>query len=171
MLLQQNHLNLLFIFTISSALLFGCASDSKQQNASKPTDVSPATELKTPTKEILVFEGDSSRSYIPLGSIEYKVEGIGYGNTFDVPMEAQKQLKDGLKKVAYTKYGDKVDAIINVKMGKQIAGGYGGALIASFGAKNTMASAEGIAVSYNPSEVKASEKEPVVSPNKKRKAK
>jgi len=82
--------------------------------------------------------------------VEYKHDkGVAYGSTLDLSMEAQKIVKDGLKSVAFTKYGEKVDAIINVKTGKEVAGGFFGTVGAGWGAKNTMISGNGIAVSYN----------------------
>ncbi len=163
----------LSLVALSIALFSGCASDQPKSNASASTSTqaSQTPALKTPTKEILIFEGDSNRAYVPLGSIEYKLDhGIEYGNTLDVPMEAQKELKEGLKKVAYSQYGEKVDAIINVKMGKQIAGGLGGTFIAGFGAHNTMASSTGVAVSYQtePEVTKPALEIPVAKPAKKR---
>jgi len=108
-----------------------------------------AIKLETTSKEILFFEGDTSRAYTVLGDVEYRHDkGVVYGNTLDLSMEAQKLVKDGLKSVAFTKYGEKVDALINVKMGKKIAGGYFGMYGAGVGAKNTVISGSGVAVSY-----------------------
>ena len=111
-----------FYSVVMAAFLFllaGCES----------TPSAPSVELKTPTKEILIFEGDTNRAYTVLGAVEYQLDkGIAYGSTLDVPMEAQGLLKEGLKKTAFTKYGERVDAIINVKMGKEVSGGFFGSL-------------------------------------------
>jgi len=100
-------------------------------------------------KEILFFDGDTSRAYTVLGSVEYEHDkSVHYGNTLDLSMEAQKLVKDGLKSVAFTKFGDQVDAIINVRMSKRMAGGVFGGMTSVYGAKTTIISGSGVAVSY-----------------------
>lgn len=127
--------------TVSILFLVGCGTTPQATEQKVP--------LATPTKEIMIFEGDTSRAYTLLGDVDYKHDkGGSYGSTLDLSMEAQKIVKDGLKSVAFTKYGEKVDAIINVKMGKAVAGGYFGSLGAGFGAKNTFVSGTGVAVAY-----------------------
>lgn len=135
---------------VSLQILIGCQSSSP--NASPQAPEQKVT-LKTPTKEILIFEGDTSRAYTVLGEVEYKHDkGDVYGSTLELSIEAQKVVKDGLKSVAFTKYGDKADAIISVKMGKETAGGYFGNFGSAFGAKNTFVSGTGVAVSYKGTE-------------------
>ena len=125
---------------LALALLTGCASSKPSQDTSH---------LLTPTKEILVFETDSSRPYEPIGPVDFTLpHGVAYGSTLDAPPEAKREVKDWLKKVAFTKYGDSVDAIVSVTFSKQVKGGIIGTVGAGFGAKNTEVSAEGIAVRF-----------------------
>ena len=134
-------LGLAVISTLSSSLLMGCQTSQVQPER--------AVTLKAPPKDIVIFEGDTSRPYVVLGDVEYTHDqGVAFGFTLEPTMEAQKLVKDGLRSVAFTKYGDKVDAIIHVKMGKDVAGGFFGAVGSGFGAKNTMVSGQGLAVSY-----------------------
>ncbi len=119
------------------------------QNATSQSADNAKSSAPPLTKDILLFESDASRPYVVLGNVEYRHDkGVAYGSTLDLSIEAQKLVEEGLKRVALSTYGDKVDAIINVKTGKNIAGGYFGTMGAGFGAKNTIVGGTGIAVSF-----------------------
>jgi len=135
-------------------IITGCGTtDSTKTNAQLAEE---NTALKTPTKTILTFEGDASRAYTVLGEVEYKHDKgfSGYGAGDSADLAVQKTIKDGLKRVAFTKYGEKVDAIINVKVGMAIPGGFLGTFGTAFGAPNVFHSGVGVAVSYSTSESK-----------------
>lgn len=157
-MLRKSYLSGLALIGISSAfLLLGCTSNPPNQ----------VDNLKTPTKEILIFEGDASHAYVVLGTVEYTLEGT---SIYDNHTDTSKAAREGLKKAAFTKYGEKVDAIINTKSSIGRSGGWGGAFIAAYGAKNGDVNIEGVAVSYNKigTEEKSTEQP---STNKKKKKK
>ena len=62
--------------------------------------------------------------------------------------EAADAAKDLLRKVAFTKYGDRVDAIINFKASGSVSGGFFGALAGTYGASTGVVRTEGIAVAF-----------------------
>ena len=109
--------------------------------------------LKTPTREILITDGDLNKPYDILGEVEYTLTGKSIYSTMTSlsggsSPEAMKEVKDMLRKVAFTKFGEKVDAIINAKTSGGYEGGYFGAVGGSFGARTGTVSAHGIAVSF-----------------------
>lgn len=126
----------------ASLILVNCGGN---KNA-KPVSASDVS-LKTPTKEILVTEGDLNKKYTILGPIDYtpKEGSSVYADQF----EANKQAKELLKKAAFTKYGEKVDAIINTHIDASMKGGFWGAVGAGYGAKTMARSIEGVAVSFD----------------------
>jgi hypothetical protein len=136
-------LKALMLCIVSLAGVAGCKSKVD------PAQEAAYAALPMPTKEILIFEGDTSRAYEPLGEVDVILpHGVAYGSTLDVPPDAQKELKDLLKRVAFSKYGARVDAIVSVKMTKQIEGGLFGTMGAGFGAKNSKVGASGVAVAF-----------------------
>lgn len=130
-------------------LLCLAACSHNQQKPSENTAKSIDSELKTPPKDILVTEGDINKKYTILGQVEYlPKEGKSiYANN----SEASKQIKEMLKKVAYSKYGDKVDAIINARVHQSMKGGFWGSVGAAYGAHTMKFEGEGLAVSFNES--------------------
>ena len=116
------------------------------------TEAPPATNeasLKTPTKDILVTSGDFTRPYDILGEVECTLTGkdvtvaVASG-----PPQDTKDIKDLLRKVAFTKYGERVDAIINTKTVGGVQGGVWALMGAQFGAKTGTVTANGIAVHF-----------------------
>jgi hypothetical protein len=140
--------NVVRIFPIFLILLT-IISCNGSKNA-KPETTTPVTSsdanLREPTKEILVTEGDVSKKYTILGEVEYKSDKGS--SVYSNQIEARKQAKEGLKKAAFGKYGDKVDAIINAKVEAGMQGGFWGAVGAAYGARSVAIQAEGLAVSY-----------------------
>jgi len=136
---------------------FGCSSaekaPSETNEVSQTTDEAPqATDdalLKTPTKDILVTSGDFTKPYDILGEVECTLTG----KTVTVavsggPPAATKEIKNLLRKVAFTKYGEQVDAIINTKTIGGVQGGIWGMIGGGYGAKTGTLSAHGIAVHF-----------------------
>jgi hypothetical protein len=147
---------------------FGSACST--QTAKPPAPA--AEELKTPTKDILLTTGDLNKQYDILGSVEatltgqsmYATENTGGGGASPEVVQA---VKDLLKKVAYAKYGERVDAIINFKAEGGTEGGFGGMFVGQFGAKTGIVHAEGIAVSFK-KEAEAPSPAPANSTTKKK---
>lgn len=161
----------MFFVFLTSLILIGCSNIT----AVKPDPVPAASEtsLRTPTKEILVTEGDFNKKYTILGQVDYTLEGVtgAVTGTEKSSSENEKQTKELLKKVAFTKYGDKVDAIINTKVQHYLKGGRWGVYGPMLGAQNAVFIAEGIAVSFEnkQAETAAESKEsvePKASPSK-----
>ncbi len=126
---------------------YGCGA----QKAPPATDEAA---LKTPTKEILVTDGDLNKPYDILGEVECTLTGKSIYSTMTSMSggsspEATKEVKDMLRKVGFTKYGEMVDAIINAKTSGGYEGGFWGALGGAYGAKTGTVSASGIAVSFH----------------------
>jgi|CXWL01.1.fsa_nt_gi hypothetical protein len=110
--------------------------------------------LKTPTREILVTDGDLNKPYDILGEVECTLTGKSMYSTMTsmsggASPEATKEVKDMLRKIAFTKFGEKVDAIINAKTSGGYEGGFWGAMGGAYGAKTGTVSAQGIAVSFH----------------------
>ena len=136
---------------------FGCSSAEKAPPAtnevSQATDEpQPATNtapLKTPTKHILVTSGDFTKPYDILGEVGCTL--TGQDATVAVaggPPQATKDIKDLLRKVAFTKYGEQVDAIINTRTTGGVQGGVWALVGSQFGAKTGTVTANGIAVHF-----------------------
>jgi hypothetical protein len=101
----------------------------------------------------LVTDGDLNKPYEILGSVEYKLTGQSLYSTQtsldgSPASEVAKEAKEMLRRVAYTKYGDRVDAIINTKVVGGYEGGFAGAFAGVYGGKTGVVQAEGIAVSF-----------------------
>lgn len=118
-------------------LVTGCGTTSPP--------VTPAAELPAPRKTVLVLPGDASQNYEILGEVTAVLDGQGVYN-FNA---SQDLAREHLKRVAYQKYGERLDAIINYRQVAAIGGGsYFGQIASSFGAKNTSIEAKGVAVRY-----------------------
>ena len=135
-------------------LLAGCASSgSKAGGATQAPAAAPApapaavviAELPAPKKTILVFDADTNQAYEILGEVETTLTNQRlYAHT-----ASQDQVREHLKRVAYAKYGDRLDAIISYRAATTIGGGgYWGAIGAVYGARNTDVRATGVAVRY-----------------------
>lgn len=142
---------------IRGSILFivaGCASNSGPQTTTAPTATpaaaatTPAAELPAPSKPILVFDADTNRPYEILGDVEatqvdqriYNYEG------------SRDQARELLKRVAYAKFGDRLDAIINYRVATVVGGGgFWGAVGAAYGARNSDVKASGVAVRFKSS--------------------
>ncbi len=166
--MKINTVRYLSVF-FASLVLINCGGGNK---AAKPTPVVSDADasLRTPTKEILVTDGDINKKYTILGQVDYTPkEG---SSVYSDQIEAKKHAKELLKKVAFTKYGDKVDAIINTKTLDSLKGGFWGAVGAGYGARSVATSVEGIAVSFDEPQSEATvTEEPVTKPTVKSKRK
>jgi len=78
--------------------------------AAQPTIPDPAT-LKAPTKEIIVTEGHLDVPHQVLGSVEATLGGL---QESDLP-RAVDAAKQHLRNAAYTKYGERLDAVMDVR--------------------------------------------------------
>jgi len=142
---------------------FGCSSAEKAPPATNDApeainEAPPATKapqatdeasLKTPTKHILVTSGDFTKPYDILGEVECTL--TGQDATVAVaggPPQATKDIKNLLRKVAFTKYGEQVDAIINTKTTGGVQGGVWALMASQFGARTGTVTANGIAVHF-----------------------
>lgn len=152
---MRNNANLTIstlLFIVFASLNTGCGNtQSVKQNAESSTTTE--AELATPTKEILVTEGDLNKQYDILGNVEYLLEGKSIYSTMNslnggTDPKTSKEVKEMLQRVAFTKYGDKVDAIINTKITGGNSGGFWGALTGAYGARTGVVQADGIAVSF-----------------------
>ncbi|NOS89540.1 MAG: hypothetical protein HOP34_13550 [Methylococcaceae bacterium] len=135
---------IIFVLFVS-LLVINCGGNK----AAKPKSQQQAAEdasLLTPTKEILVTAGDINKKYTILGKVDYTMKGH---SIYSDQIEANKQAEETLKKVAFTKYGDKVDAIINTQVMASMKGGFWGAVGAGYGARSMASSVQGIAVSFD----------------------
>ena len=129
---------------------FGCSSVEKvpPETNDAPQATNEAS-LKTPTKHILVTSGDFTKPYDILGEVECTLTG----QTVTVavsggPPAATKDIKDLLRKVAFTKYGEQVDAIINTKTTGGVQGGVWAMMGSFYGARTGTLTANGIAVHF-----------------------
>ncbi len=157
-------MNKMLVVLLCTLLLIACGNNNTKPNTvavdsglSSPTKDVNESSLPTPTKDILVIEGDLNKEYTILGQVEAvpnKGKSI-YSNQID----ANNQAKEFLKKAAFAKYGEKVDAIINYRVLRSIKGGFWGAFVTAYGATNLATQAEGIAVSFKDNEKEVSSTE------------
>lgn len=130
------------------AIVSGCASNKPAQSNAVPSSQATAAELPAPKKTILMFDADASQPYEVLGEVEatltdqrvYNYEG------------SRDQVREHLKRVAYAKYGDGLDAIINYRVATVVGGGgFWGTVGAAYGARNTDVKSTGVAVRFKSS--------------------
>lgn len=124
------------LFGIAFLTISGCAA----QNATQGTDLAS---LKTPTKQVLVTDGDLNKPYDILGEVDCTLDGKSVYAQTD-----KKEINVALNKVAFSKYGNKVDAIINTTTVTGTNGGFFGALAGGYGAPTGSVSAHGVAVHF-----------------------
>lgn len=142
-------LRVLLIAAAMVGLLAGCASkgagQSSQSSGATPAAAAVVPELPAPKKAILIFEADSNRAYEILGEVDATVIEQGVYNYEG----AKDQAREHLKRVAYAKYGDRLDAIISYREVTTVGGGgFWGVMVAAYGAKNTDVKAKGVAIHF-----------------------
>jgi len=125
------------------------ATNELQQATDEAPQATNEASLKTPTKNILVTSGDFTKPYDILGEVECTLTGqdVTVAVAGGAP-QVTKDVKDLLRKVAFTKYGEQVDAIINTKTAGGVQGGVWALMGAQFGAKTGTVTANGIAVHF-----------------------
>lgn len=128
-----------------------CSGCGTTENVKSPT--TNDTALLVPTKDILVTDGDLNKPYDILGPVEYTLEGKSIYSTMTslsggTDPETTREAKEMLQRVAFTKYGDKVDAIINTKISGGYSGGFWGGIGGAYGARTGVVQAGGIAISF-----------------------
>lgn len=130
----------LLVVTAISVLAFlsGCAVEQ----VAKETNMD---ELKTPIKHILISSGDLNKPYDILGGVNCTLNGKSLYRTEQV---AAREIDDALRKVAFSLYGDNVDAIINAHHTSSVNGGFWGTMAGAYGAPTGTISASGIAVHF-----------------------
>ena len=106
--------------------------------ASRPTIPNPST-LKTPTKDIVITERHLDVPHEVLGPVEATLGGL---RESDLPRSGD-AAKQHLRNTAYTKYGERLDAVMDVKT-SPVAGGW-------FGANRGLRAA-GIAIALPPAD-------------------
>ena len=112
-----------------------------------PTIPDPST-LKAPTKEILITEGHLNTPHEVLGPVEATLGGL---HNADLP-GAVDAAKQHLRNTAYTKYGERLDAIIDVRTTTVTTGGAFGDNTGRF-ARTRGLRAEGVAISFPPAAI------------------
>ncbi|MHB9101093.1 MAG: peptidoglycan-binding domain-containing protein [Sulfuricella sp.] len=144
--INNSKLNTLLIGSVIVTLLVGCASSGSSQNSGTPPSAAAAApELPAPKKIILVFDADANQAYEILGEVDTTLTDQRIYNV-DGSMD---QAREHLKRVAYAKYGDQLDAIINYRTIKTVGGGgYWGQIGAAYGAKNTDVRTNGVAIHF-----------------------
>jgi len=90
--------------------------------ASLPTTPDP-TSLKTPTKTIVLTEGSLAAPHEVLGPVEATLGGLRESDLAGAGDAARQHLRNA----AYTKYGERLDALVDVKTAPVSAGRFGGA--------------------------------------------
>ena len=121
------------LLVLFAALVVSSCSNNPFSSSSIFTD--QAT-LPYPPKEILIIEGRVNKPYIALGPIKYTCKWYDY--FFVGQIELRNLAVDYLKQEALAKYGDQVDAIIDVEVEAILEKG------------SNVTHARGIAVSFKP---------------------
>jgi hypothetical protein len=133
------------IFFVIFGVLFivGCRNNPITNASSTETSstVTSQTALSNADKEILINDGRYDRPYEILGQVEYTLEKPSSSNN---QIQLRTEGIDLLKKEALTKYGDKVDAIIDTKIQESKEEGYDNPL--------SITHVDGIAISFKPEE-------------------
>ena len=97
----------------------------------------------------MVTSGDFTKPYDILGEVECTLTGqdVTVAVAGGAP-QVTKDVKDLLRKIAFTKYGEQVDAIINTKTAGGVQGGIWALVGSQFGARTGTVTANGIAVHF-----------------------
>lgn len=95
-------------------------------------------------KVLLIFDGDSSRSYEVLGEVSVSLSGRSVYASGTANVDAREEIKPEAK----NKFGDSADAVINFRADTVTDGGLWGAIGAGYGACNTTVNASGVAVRF-----------------------
>jgi outer membrane protein OmpA-like peptidoglycan-associated protein len=109
--------------------------------ADQPTIPSPST-LKVPTKQITMTEGDPNKPHQVLGKVEATLGGLRESELSGAGDAAKQHLRN----TAYTQYGERLDAIANVKTSAVTPSG----LFAGWFGGTRGLRAEGVAISFLP---------------------
>lgn len=144
--MKTMHLNTLLILLGLCLLLSACAgtrSNSTVQAGTDTSSVPSEQNLPTPTKKIVVTRGDINKSYDILGEVECSLEGKSIYES-----NLEKEVEDLCKKVAFSKYKNQVDAIINMTVTADIGGGFWGRMGVTYGARTMTYSGSGIAIHF-----------------------
>lgn len=92
------------------------------------------------SKEIPVTVGQYKQAYVTLGSVDYALKK--YTSFFVNQVDLRNQAIGFLKQEALARYGDKVDAIIDLEVHESTEDGYDGAL--------NVTNTQGIAIAFKP---------------------
>lgn len=129
---------------ITGSFLLGCVGNTPSPSPQEKP-LTKEAELPSPTKNIIVTKGDLNKPYDILGEVSCSIDGKSiYGNYDDFG----KEIEDLCRKVAFAKYGNKVDAIINMDGSLNINGGFWGQMGAAYGARNSTVTGSGIAIHF-----------------------
>jgi hypothetical protein len=147
-------LRILLVFFV--ALLFeGCSSNSSiRPTYSLPTAQPKTSQESGPTKEIFLTYGGYDKPLTKLGQVEYKLKA---SSPPDDTYKHWDQAIESLKQAALRRFGDKLDAIINVEIVESTEWG--------IGEQYHMIHAKGLAISFSPGA------RPAIKPKTKHKAK
>lgn len=143
--MKNYNMKKLIVLVILTALT-ACSNNTTKPETEKPATPSANQSLPTPTKEILVTDGDLNKTYNILGEIETSMETAS--SIYSNQIELARQGKDLIKKVAFSKYGEKVDSVIHYKVQETVTGGFWGGLGAAYGAHNVVSQVSGIAIQF-----------------------
>ena len=132
-----------FVLASVSAFLLGCAGNSSQTPSVQ--DTPKESQLPAPAKQIIATKGDLNKPYNVLGEVNCSIDGKSVYGNYD---EFEKEINELCKRVAFSKYGNKVDAIINMDGAVNINGGMWGQMGAAWGARNSTVTGSGIAVQF-----------------------
>jgi hypothetical protein len=124
----------MFFVLFATLLVVSCSNNPFMQSSIFNDQKNPPNS----TKEILINDGRYDRPYVILGQIEYTLKR--YIPVFDNKIELRAQALDLLKKEALSKYGDKVDAIIDTNIQESTEEGYDAPL--------SVTHVQGVAVSF-----------------------
>ena len=94
---------IILIFFSISLVFCGCVEQGQYR--------SPYSNLPEPTKNIIVTTGDLSKPYNILGEIECRLDNVNIINE----VNGERDTFNLCRKVAFAKYGNQVDALINMQ--------------------------------------------------------
>lgn len=126
------------ISTMLFFLISGCGTSSRGPSTDENS-------LKSPNKEILITGGSLNLPYDLLGEVKCTRGGYSWHGSKEGQTE---EINNLLRKVAFTKFGNKVDAIINVAITFDVDGGFLGTVGGAYGAPTGVLTGKGIAVRF-----------------------